>query len=249
MPTGLSLSRSDGIQTIRLDRPDKKNALTLAMYRGMAEAIERSGKDPDTRVVLILGAPGIFTAGNDIQDFAAATDEFGEVIIDFLRALATAPKPLVAGVEGLAIGIGTTLLLHCDLVFAGASATFRTPFVDLGLVPEAASTLLAPRIMGGLRAFELLCAGAPFSAERAREAGLVNAVVPDEQLADTARGAALALAAKPQDALLAARRLLRGPTDEILRRMDEEAAEFKARMRSPEARAAFDAFLGKRHSG
>jgi enoyl-CoA hydratase/carnithine racemase len=248
MSPHVRLTREHGIQHIRIERPDKKNALTAAMYEAIADTIVAGNDDPEVKVILILGSSGVFTAGNDIQDFmdAAGAGTFGSAILHLLKALVTARKPLVAGVDGLAIGVGTTMLLHCDLVYAADTAVFRTPFVELGLVPEAASSLLAPRLMGHARAFELLCLGAPFDAARAREAGLVNAVVPANRLEATAREAALALAGKPEAALLASRALLRGQADEILQRIDTEAHQFRERLASPEARAAFAAFLGRK---
>lgn len=235
----------DGVLSITLDRPEKKNALTGAMYRALTTALGRAGEDPSVGAVLIKGAPGAFTAGNDLKDFVAAA-ESGEgltSIVAFLRALATAEVPLVAAVDGLAIGVGTTLLMHCDLVFASDRSVFRTPFTDLGLVPEAASSLIGPRLMGHQRAFELLVAGLAFDAERAAAAGLVNRVLPADRVAEEAFAAAAALAAKPRRAVAISRRLLKGDPLEILARIDEEALLFAERLRSAEAQAAFRAFL------
>jgi enoyl-CoA hydratase/carnithine racemase len=230
-------------------RPEKKNALTLAMYDAMALAIEAADTKPDTRCVLIAGAPGAFCAGNDLADFLAAAGRGGTVgqpILRFLYALARGQKPLVAAVGGVAIGVGTTMLLHCDHVIAASEAKFSTPFVSLGLVPEAASSLIAPRLMGHARAFSLLVMGKPLTAEEAKAAGLVNAVVPAAELEVQALATAKEIAALPPEAVLASRRLMRGTVEEIVARIDEEAAEFKRRLASPEAQAAFMAFLSRK---
>lgn len=239
---------SEGINTLCFNRPDKKNAITSGMYTVLADALRKGDRDDDVAVHLFTGASGVFTAGNDIADFLTMAEggEFDPNILDFMRALVGAEKPLVAAVDGLAVGIGTTMLLHCDLVYASPKADFRTPFLGLGVLPEAASSLLIPARMGYVRAFEMLCLGMPFDAERAREAGLVNAVVPVDELEAKARDAALALAAKPPEALKVARQLVRGDRSDILARMDEEIVLFKDRMRSPEAKEAFAAFLEKR---
>ncbi|WP_181705803.1 crotonase/enoyl-CoA hydratase family protein [Chthonobacter rhizosphaerae] len=235
----------EGVRVITIDRPEKKNALTGAMYRALADALGDTADDPAVGAVLIRGAPGAFTAGNDLADFAAAAagGDVAGPILTFLRALATVETPLVAAVDGLAIGVGTTLLLHCDLVFASDRSVFRTPFTDLGLTPEAASSLLGPRLMGHQRAFELLVAGLAFDAAKAEAAGLVNRVLPQDRLEGEAFAAAAALAAKPRRAVAIARRLLKGDPMEVLQRIDEEAALFTERLQSAEAQAAFRAFL------
>lgn len=237
------------ISVIRINRPDKKNALTRAMYRAMADALDAVSADGTVRVAVILGGAGAFSAGNDMGDFLAYAEggALGTEIIDFLKTLATFDKPLISGVDGLAIGIGTTMHLHCDLTFATQRSEFRTPFADLGLVPEAASSLLAPRVMGHQRAFALLAAGASFSAAAALEAGLICKLVEDEEmLEETVFEAARALADKPPQALKIARDLLRGSHRDILARIDEEARHFSERLRSEEARAAFNAFLARK---
>ncbi len=241
------ISAEDGVQTIRFNRPEKKNALTSDMYGLIADALETGDGDDNVRVHLFLGSEGAYTAGNDIGDFMkfAAGGGLGGNVLRFLRALATAQKPLVAGVDGLAIGVGATMILHCDLAYASSRSVFRTPFIDLGLVPEAASSLLAPRVMGHVRAFEMLVAGRPFSAADARDAGLINAVIDEAELETTARTAALDLAAKPPQALAIARRLLRGDTAQITARIDEEAGHFAERLGSAEAQTAFMAFMNK----
>lgn len=241
----VTVDREGAVRIVRLDRPEKKNALTSAMYAALAEALR---PDPSVAVVVILGAPGAFSAGNDMTDFvaAAASGSLGEPILAFLKALARNPVPLVAGVDGIAVGVGTTLLFHCDLVVASDRSRFRTPFADLGLVPKAASSLLAPRIMGPHRAFELLVAGEIFDAERALLAGFVNRVVTPEAVEETALAFARSLAAKPREAVAASRRLLKGDPSDVLARIDEEAAAFSERLRSPEAQAAFQAFLSRK---
>jgi enoyl-CoA hydratase/carnithine racemase len=248
MTSDVAISRADRIQTIRIARPAKKNALTGAMYEALTAALDAGDRDPDVACHLIVGDGGCFTAGNDIGDFLAhsRSGSLPTAILDFLAKLPRIDKPLIAAVDGPAVGIGTTLLLHCDLVYASPTAAFATPFLDLGLVPEAGSSLLAPLRMGHARAFELLVLGEIFSAERAREAGLVNAVVAHAELESTARAAALRLAAKPPTALAASRRLMRGEPDAIVGRINKEVAIFAEQLRSPEAREAFQAFLEKR---
>lgn len=234
------------VRTVRMNRPDKKNALTLPMYDAMAAAIEGAGQDPALRCLLIAGTPAGFCAGNDIGDFlkmATGSGALGQPILRFLYALARCEKPLVAAVQGNAIGVGTTMLMHCDHVVAANDARFVTPFVGLGLVPEAASSLLAPKLMGQRRAFSLLVMGKPFTAEEAKAAGLVNTVVAAEAVEAEAMKAAREIAALPPQGVLASRRLMRGAPDEIVARIDEEAELFKTRLQSAEARAAFEAFM------
>ena len=247
MSDTILVHQSDGICEIRFNRPEKKNAITLDMYDRLTAALKEGEADPATRCHLLLGREGVFTAGNDLMDFmaVAAGGDHAENAIHFLRTLASTRKPVVAAVDGLAIGIGTTLLMHCDLVYATPSVRFKTPFLDLGLVPEAASSMIAPRLMGYQRAFELLCLGEAFTAEQARDAGLVNAIVDAEEVEEIARNAARRLAAKPPEALAIARALIRGDNADILARIDEERTHFSARLKSDEARAAFEAFLGR----
>jgi enoyl-CoA hydratase/carnithine racemase len=242
----VEISREGAIQILRLNRPEKKNALTAAMYAALAEALNSANANDEVAVTVIFGQPGIFCAGNDIADFLAASQ--GGAILHgfaFLKALVERDKPLIAAADGPAIGIGTTLMFHCDMVFASPSAVLQTPFVDLGLVPEAGSSLLGPRVLGHARAFELLVLGAPWSAEQAKEAGLVNAVVPSEELESTTLQAAEALAKKPREGVRLARRLLRGDPASLKSRMEEEGALFLERIKSDEAAAAFAAFLKK----
>jgi enoyl-CoA hydratase/carnithine racemase len=244
--------RDGAVAVVRLARAEKKNALTADMYAAVTQAWREAEADDAVAVHLWLGLPGAFSAGNDIEDFVAMTRSgvLGQEIVEFLRTLAGLEKPLVIGVDGLAIGVGTTALLHADLVVASETSLFRTPFTDLGLVPEAASSLLGPRRLGHAVAFELLAAGEPFDAKRALAVGLLNRVVPSADLETTARDMARRLAAKPRAALAASRRLLREVPGcgraEILARIDAEADEFAARLASPEAAAAFAAFVSRK---
>jgi enoyl-CoA hydratase/carnithine racemase len=246
----LVLVADDGpVRTVRMNRPEKKNALTMPMYEAIGAAIEGAAATPAIRAIVIAGAPGAFCAGNDLQDFLAASakaEGLAPLLVDFLKILARAATPLVAAVSGLAVGVGTTMLLHCDHVVASSDARFSTPFVHLGLVPEAASSLLGPRRMGHARAFSLLAMGRPLDAAGALAAGLVNSVVAPAEVEAEAMRAAREIAALPVEALAATRDLLRGPPEEALRRIDEEAAEFTRRLASPEARAAFEAFLTRK---
>jgi enoyl-CoA hydratase/carnithine racemase len=237
-----------GVLVIRLNRPDKKNAITRAMYQAMTDALKAADADDGVRATVFLGSEGCFSAGNDLTDFMAFAmgGTMGREVIDFLHALAAHGKPLVSGVDGLAIGIGTTIHLHCDLTYASIRTEFRTPFVDLALVPEAASSLLAPRLMGHQRAFALLAMGEGFSATAARDAGLVYAVVEPGAVEEQALAAAKKLAAKPPQALSIARSLIRGERADVATRIDEEAGHFAAQLKSPEARAAFEAFMARR---
>ena len=221
------LVSDDGpVRTLRMNRPEKKNALTLAMYDAMAQAIEEAGQRADIRCVLIAGHDSGFCAGNDLNDFVAMAQggTLGAPILRFLHALARVDKPLVAAVNGRAVGVGTTMLLHCDHVVASDTAVLSAPFVALGLVPEAASSLIAPRLMGHARAFALLVMGQPLSAAEAKEAGIVNAVVPAADLETRALVAARTIAALPAEGVTTARRLMRGSPAEIAARIDAEAA-------------------------
>src|SRR5438874_1772937 len=237
-----------GIRTIRMNRPDKRNALTFAMYEAMTVALESANANDAVRCVLIAGVAGAFSAGNDLADFLNAAQSSGGLnrpALRFLPALVRCGKPLVAAVSGVAVGIGTTMLLHCDFVVAGTDARFSTPFVSLGLVPEAASSLLAPRLMGQRRAFELLVMGRPLDAAAALTCGLVNAVVPPGEVEAEAMKAAHHIAALPAEAVAASRRLMRGSPDEVVAHIDEEVRLFKERLQSAEAQAAFKAFLNR----
>ncbi|ASY61939.1 Enoyl-CoA hydratase [Sinorhizobium sojae CCBAU 05684] len=234
-----------GVQVIRFNRPEKKNAITREMYAKMTTALTVAQSDPAIRVTAFLGTEGCFSAGNDMTDFLAVAmgGSMGREVLDFLRALASAAKPIVSGVDGLAIGIGTTIHLHCDLTVASARSLFRTPFVDLALVPEAASSLIAPRIIGHQRAFALLAAGEPLEAAEAVTAGLIWKIVDAASVEGTTLSLAAGLAAKPREALRIARDLIRGDRTDVLARIDEEAEHFAAQLKSAEARAAFEAFM------
>ena len=244
----VTVSDAGPVRTVRMNRPDKKNALTASMYEAMAEALESANSQADIRCVVIAGGPSAFSAGNDLQEFLqAATSGEGlrPAVVRFLHALARSERPLVAAVQGVAVGVGTTMLLHCDHVVAGTDARFSTPFVSLGLVPEAASSLLAPRLMGHQRAFALLVMGRSLDAAAAQACGLVNTVVAPSDVDVEAMKAAHEIAALPVEAMTAARRLMRGTPDDVVARIDEEVRLFKQRLQSAEARAAFTAFLAR----
>lgn len=243
----IQVSVSEHILEIRMDRPDKKNAITTAMYAAMADALERAASDADIRAVLIIGSEGNFSAGNDLRDFQlSAPVEADAPVFRFMRAIATAPKVLIAGVEGVAIGIGTTMLLHCDLVVAGRETRFAMPFVDLGLVPEAASSLLFPALVGRQRAARHLLLGDPFDAQTALAYGLATEVVDNGVVEAAARDLARRIAAKAPEALRLTKRLLTGDPGAIGRRMAEEAEIFAQRLGAPELAEAIAAFYEKR---
>jgi enoyl-CoA hydratase/carnithine racemase len=213
----------------------------------MAEALAQAGADPAVRVVVFQGHESIFSAGNDIGDFLNQPPTTQESpVFRFLRGIATFEKPLLAAVAGPAVGIGTTMLFHCDLVYAGDNAAFSMPFVNLGLCPEAASSLLAPRMFGYHRAAEALLMGEPFFAEAAQEVGLVNRVVPPTEVNGYAQAQARKLAAKPLTSLIATKRLMKGDTQAVLQKMDEEGQSFGRMLREPAAKEAFGAFMEKR---
>jgi enoyl-CoA hydratase/carnithine racemase len=242
------ISNEGPIRKIRMNRAEKKNALTLAMYDGMAAAIEDADTADGVRCLVIAGAPDVFCAGNDLNDFVtmARTGGLGAPIIRFLHALARGRKPIVAAVGGAAVGVGATMLLHCDQVVATDNAVLLTPFVSLGLLPEAGSSLIAPRLIGHARAFSLLVMGKPLSAAEAKEAGIVNAIVPAGDLDAHALNVAREIAALPPESVMTARALMRGSVDEIVARIDAEADAFKARLASPEAQKALAAFLSRK---
>jgi len=247
MPAEIVVTEEDGIRIVRMNRPDKKNALTQPMYEEMTRALREAAANEAIRCVVLTGGPGAFCAGSDISDFQKrAEGGLKPITVDFLHALVRNPKPLLAAVDGLAIGIGTTMLLHCDYVVATSAATFATPFTRLGLIPEAASSLLGPMRMGHARAFALLVMGRSMSAEEAKAAGLINAVVDAEALEKAVLQAAREIAALPAGAVALARKLMRGDLDELSRRVDTEAMHFKERLQSEEARAAFAAFFARK---
>ena len=235
------------VRMIRMNRPEKKNALTQPMYAQMTRALNEANASEAIRAIVFAGAPGAFCAGSDIADFLkAAEGGLKPITVEFLYALARNQKPLIAAVGGIAVGIGTTMLLHCDYVVAAASATLATPFTKLGLIPEAASSLLAPMRMGHARAFAMLVMGRPLAAEQAKAAGIVNEVVEAAAVDDVALQAAREIAALPAGAVAVSRALLRGNLDDVVRRIDTERTHFKDRLQSDEARAAFTAFLARK---
>lgn len=236
------------VMTITINRVEKKNSLTSAMYASLADALDSASQDAAVRVVVIQGHELIFSAGNDINDFLSVPPDTSDApVFRFLRLLSTFAKPLVAAVCGPAVGIGTTLLLHCDLVYAGDNAAFSMPFVNLGLCPEAASSLLVPQLMGHQRAAEALLLGEPFSAETALEVGLINRIVPPAEAHALAQMQAQKLAAKPLSSLLETKRLMKlGNAPVIAGRIAEEISSFGRMLREPAAREAFTAFVEKR---
>ena len=236
------------VRVIRLNRPEKKNALTQPMYEAITRSLGDAARNDAVRCVVLAGAPGAFSAGADIAEFLESAQNGGlrPKTVAFLHALARNPKPLVAAVGGLAVGIGTTMLLHCDYVVAASNATFATPFSRLGLIPEAGSSLLAPQRMGHARAFAMLAMGRPLTAADAKDAGIVNEVVDPAAVDEVALKAAQQIAALPPGAIAVSRRLLRGDVDDIVARIDTETELFRERLQSDEARAAFAAFLSRK---
>jgi len=239
---------ADGVLTLTINRVDKKNSFTPAMYAAMAEGLEQAKNDPAIRVTVIQGDVTVFSAGNDIGDFLQRKPSTQESpVFQFLRAIASHPKPVIAAVCGPAVGIGTTLLFHCDLVYAGDNAAFSMPFVNLGLCPEAASSLLVPQMMGYHRAAEALLLGEPFMAEAALEVGLVNRIVPPTEVNGMAQAQARKLAAKPLGSLVETKRLMKkGQMAQVLAQMAEEGESFARLLQEPAAKEAFTAFLEKR---
>ena len=239
---------SAGVRTLTLNRVAKKNAFTQAMYAEFAQQLEQAAHDTGVRVVVVQGHETVFSAGNDIADFLQhPPTDLDAPVFRLLRAVASFPKPLLAAVCGPAVGIGTTLLLHCDLVYAGDNAAFAVPFVNLGLCPEAASSLLLPQLMGYHRAAEALLLGEPFMAEAALEVGLVNRVVPPTEANGMAQAQARKLAAKPLASLLATKQLLKqGQQAQVLAQMQSEAQAFGRLLGEPAAKEAFSAFMEKR---
>jgi enoyl-CoA hydratase/carnithine racemase len=239
------VSRSGGVCEVQLNRPEKRNAITQAMYGSLVDALNEARADDSVRVVLVSGAGASFTAGNDLNDFLQADLSDDNNAFRFLRLLPTFRKVLIAAVHGQTVGIGVTLLLHCDLVVAARTTQMSMPFVKLGLVPEAGSSLLLPRNVGYHRAAELLLLGTPFDARAAHEMGIVNRVVEDQALMDEARKLARTLADQPASALLATKRLLRSDSRTVPARVDEELEAFRAQLGSPETKAALQAFFTK----
>jgi enoyl-CoA hydratase/carnithine racemase len=238
----------DGVATIEIARPEKKNALTMAMYEAMADAPYDAQLDSSVRAVLITGQPGIFTSGNDLEDFMKRPpQDMDSPVFKFMKALLECEKPVVAAVTGAAIGIGTTMLLHCDLVYVADDARLAMPFVGLGLVPEYASSLLVPKLVGHVKATELLLLGDPFTGPQAVEFGIANAVLPAAEVVSHARRMAERFTQLPPGAVKDSKRLMRAPAaEQVMSVIQSEAALFGQRLRSPEAREAFQAFFEKR---
>jgi enoyl-CoA hydratase/carnithine racemase len=248
MSEHIQASTEDSVLTLTLNRPEKKNALTVAMYQALADHLVAADSDGGIRVVIITGSPECFTAGNDLMDFMQNPPSGEDSSVgQFLRAIATVKKPLVGVVDGLAIGIGTTLLLHCDLVYLGEGARLKLPFVNLGLCPEAASSYLLPRLAGTARASELLLLGREFGPEEAVAMGLANAVFPSATLQKEALAQVAQLVAQPPEAVRVSKELIRGRDREAIAAvMQAEFEQFMARLMSPEAAEAFQAFAEKR---
>ena len=238
----------EGVLEIRLQRPEKKNALNPEMYAALAQALRDADEDRAVRVVWLTGSGDSFTSGNDVTSFVDGSRKPGGRLPahEFLHALATVKTPLIAAVNGMAVGVGATLLLHCDMVFAARSAFFRFPFVDLGVFPEAASTVLLPRIAGHVRAMELFLMSDRFDAETAREAGMINRICEDAALEEESLAAARRMALKPASALRATKARVRAAGPDLAAIIDEEIGAFGEMVRSPEAQEAFNAFLEKR---
>lgn len=246
MTDNLKTSTANGVMEITIARPDKKNALTGAMYEGLIEALQTADTSDDIGAILISGEGDNYSAGSDIGEFLSRinrTEKFPA--LRFIRQLAINETPVVAAVDGNSIGVGTTMLFHFDLIYASPNARFHMPFINLALVPEAASSLLVPARLGHAKAAELLLLGEPFDAATGVSLGLVNAVIDGKNLLNHAREKALQLAAKPREALRATRRLMRGDPDIMLQRIEAEAIEFDKRLRSDEARQVFTAFMAR----
>jgi len=244
------VSHAEGICELRLNRPEKRNAITFLMYERLTGALTAAQAEDQVRAVLLSGEGACFSAGNDLQDFLSGpTFTAAHPAMQFLRTLATFGKPLLAAVHGHTVGIGVTILLHCDLIIAARNTQLSLPFVALGLVPEAGSSLLLPRLLGYQRAAELLFLGQPFNADTAYRLGLVNSVVEEAALLTEARTLARAVAQQPAGSLAATRRLLRGDEREVLARIEEEARIFGAQLQSEEFRARVRALLARARGG
>ncbi len=240
--------KQNGILTIEFNRPDKKNSITAAMYRMMADAIQDGEEDRTVRVLLFCGKPDIYTAGNDLEDFMnTKSDVADRPVAQFIRHLSLATKPVIAAVSGMAIGIGVTMLLHCDQIYAARGAKFSMPFAKLGLCPEFASSRLLPQIVGYQRAAELLFFGEPFTAEQAFDMGLVNKVLPAEELMPYAQTQAARLAVLPPTSLRVTKQLLKARhSGAITEQIAEENRHFSALLQEPAAKEAFAAFFERR---
>lgn len=243
----VQITLSAGVLRVGLARYEKKNALSLSMYEALNAAFDQAQREREVKVLLIHGLPQVFTAGNDLEDFLKQPVDEHSPVLGFLRRLATCEKPLMAAVNGFAVGIGTTLLLHCDLVYAADDAKFALPFVNLGLCPEAGSSWLLPRLAGYAQAAEKLFFGEAFAADEALHMGLVNKVLPPAEVLPYALARAERLAQQPAASLRATKRLLKAEEQTaLLARMDEEAELFRQMLTSPAAREAMSAFLEKR---
>lgn len=243
------VEQSGYILKIRLNRPDRKNAINQAMYRTIQSALATADHDDSVRVVVFCGHPDAFSAGNDLMEFARPVHEDLAPVISFLRQLVTMEKPMIAAVEGLAIGVGVTMLLHCDLVYAAEGTRFRLPFVNLGVVPEAASSLIMPRLMGRQRASELLLLGDFFDSKKAQDYGVVNEILPKGDVLDHAMKKAGLLAQQPQKALMFTRKLINKKLqDAIEDRLSEEGMVFSRLLKSKETHQAVMKFLQQKQS-
>ena len=244
----IKASLNDHTLHLIMNRPEKKNALTIAMYSKMTELIDAAQNDHKVRVVLISGAGGSFTSGNDLMDFLDNPPrDKSSPVFAFMNSISRAEKPIVAAVEGLAVGIGTTMLLHCDLAYAGKSARFLLPFANLGLCPEAGSSFLLPLLAGYRRAAEMLLLGEPFSAEKAKEIGLINDICDDTEVLNCTLNQVRKLAAKPQASIRLTKAMLKKNNAQIIKNtISEEAGHLMARISSPEAAEAFAAFFERR---
>jgi enoyl-CoA hydratase/carnithine racemase len=251
MTEHIIVTDDEATRTITMRRPEKKNTLTQEMYLAMSDAIDSAQSNPAIRCFIITGRSGVFTAGNDIGDFLQAATTDRDVVrprnsVIFLQSLVNNKKPIVAAVDGIAIGIGTTMLFHCDYVVASTTAAFSSPFLQYGLVPEGATSLLVPRMVGHQRAFAMLIMGRSMSAADAREAGFVNVVVPPGHAVVEAQKVARDICSLPAEAVTISRKLLKLPTEDLVRRIDQEDHFFGERMRSPEAISAFQNFLSRK---
>jgi enoyl-CoA hydratase/carnithine racemase len=247
----IQTSIENGILTIEFDRPERKNAITQDMYQQMADAINAAEQDTAVRAILFTGKPEVFTAGNDLEDFLKASGDARPLeeraVFRFMVALSGCSKPVVAAVAGAAVGIGTTLLMHCDLVYAAENAKFTVPFVPLGVCPEFGSSLILPQIMGYQRAAEKLMLGEPFSAQEALACGLISRILPNDELLAFAKAQAAKLVALPAASLRATKSLMKRPQTELVKSViTEENKLFGAMLVGPEAREAFTAFFAKR---
>lgn len=243
------VTRHDGIVSVELSRRDKKNAITTGMYTALGHAFDQAATDDDVAVVLLHGQSDLFTAGNDLTDFLSPAARETRAAQQFLQAISCFPKPIVAAIGGPAIGIGTTMLMHCDFVIAAEGARLQLPFVQLGLCPEAGSSMLLPQMAGHRLAAELMLLGEPFDAVKAREAGIVTTIVPESALLAHSHSLAQRLARQPRDAMRTTKALLKRPLGRtVTEAMEEEYPYFERLLVSNEARAIFRAFLEKRSS-